>query len=293
MSDYPQTPFQPGDAIGVAEHLNAEFALVGDSVQAVADDLALSNEVLHGPGRESGGCGLSVGTGLSCVIGAGYYWAAGQRCENQAPVVVALPASQTSYLYQDADGMVVPYSSRQTPNPEGTWFCGTATTDGMGCIAVDDTEADVVAGNAALSAQVSGLDSRMEAAEELLEEHEDRITDLESGGGGGGGTGPVYADPLRRSYSNAETVGQKFAALEAEIDALQDAVGSGGNVVAVEQPAWDIDAVNGALHLQAQTTEDALEAAYSQVNTIQIKHGVFGDGSGETPNYIDAASTWI
>jgi hypothetical protein len=119
-----------------------------------------------------------------------------------------------------------------------------------------------------------------------------RVTTLESGGGGGGT--PIYADGIARASDNPETVGQKFVALDAEIDALEEAGTGGGNVVALPALPWDADAVNQAFQLQAQTDADNLAAAGSQMDTIQIKWGVYGDGTGETPDFVDRVnSTWL
>ncbi len=289
----PVTPFQTGDTVGVSEHLNAEFSEAGQQITDLAAAVAEGNDALHGPGKEAGGCGLSVGTGLSCVLGAGHFWVGGVRYEIAEAQVIALTPNETSYLYQDSTGSVTAYVSQQSPRPAGTWFLGTATTDGTTCTAVDDSEADTVSGVADLGDRLTAAEEAIDDAEAALADHEARIGDLETLGGGGGG-GPVYADGIPRSSTNPQTVGQEFAALEADIAALQAAGTGGGSVVSVPAPVWDVDADNQALELQAQTTAGALEAATQQFNTIQIKWGVYGDGSGETPDFVDRdVSTWL
>ncbi len=291
MSDYPVNDFSSGERTGLSDHLNSEFAAVGGAVTELAEAMALGNDVLHGPGKEAGGCNLSLGTGLSCILGTGYFWVGGIRYELSEPLIIALAASQTSHLYLDAAGEVTAYLEVQSPRPVGTWYLGQATTDGLSCTAVDDSEADTVAGLAQVAERVTELENGLDAAETTLEDHEERVTNLETLGGGGGG--PVYADPIPRTSSNPQTIGQKFAELDADLAALEAAGTGGGSIVALPQLNWDIDPVNTALHLQAQTTPDALEAAESQIDCFQIKTGVYGDGSDGTPNYIDPESTWV
>lgn len=292
MSDYPIVPFAPGDSEGVAAHLNTEFDGLGEGLETLDSAVATGFDALHGPGKELGGCGLTVGTGLSCIIGTGFFWVAGRRVEIASAVVVALPALLTSYVYLDADLTPSTYSSLQSPRPEGTWYVGNATTDASSCTAVDDSEADMVSSLTGLTSRVEDLEEWQETAEATLEDHEGRITDLE-GGGGGGGIGTIYADPLARAADNAQTVGQKFAALDAEIEELQ-ASGGEGTAVALPQSFDDLEAVNQALELMAQTDADHLEAFESQVNTIQVQWGICGEGSNGTPDYIDRVnSTWL
>lgn len=289
---YPTDDFEAGESTGLSEHLNSEFALVGGAVDDLAAAVAEGNEALHGHGKETGGCGLTTGTGLSCVLGVGFFWVGGVRYEVAEAEIIVLDPSQTSYLYMDAEGAVTAYVSAQSPNPTGTWFLGTATTDGTTCTAVDDSGADTIAALGDLGDRMTAAEADVAALESDVDALDGRVTTLESGGGGGGT--PIYADGIARASDNPETVGQKFVALDAEIDALEEAGTGGGNVVALPALPWDADAVNQAFQLQAQTDADNLAAAGSQMDTIQIKWGVYGDGTGETPDFVDRVnSTWL
>lgn len=289
MSDYPVTPFEPGDSEGVAAHLNTEFDGLGEGLETLESTVAVGFDALHGPGKETGGCGLTTGTGLSCVIGTGYFWVDGERVEIEEVVTVSLSPSQTSYVYLAADLTPSTYSSLQSPRPAGTWYAGSATTDADSCTAVDDSEADTVSSFTGLTTRVEDLEDWQATAETALDDHEDRITDLEGSGGGGGG-GTIYADALARAVDNAQTVGQKFA----ELDAAIEAGGAEGAAVALPQSFDDLEALNQALELMAQTDADNLAAFEAQVNTIQVQWDICGEGSNGTADYIDRVnSTWL
>src|ERR1035437_7892043 len=250
--DHPVTPF----AAGILTHgrLNDEFAAVGSDLDDLRAEVQTGLDVIGGAGKEAGGCGLTTGTRLSCVLAAGYYWVVGVRCHLAASKVIALTASQTSYLYQDAAGSVTAYTTRQTPNPAGTWFLGTATTGSSTCSAVDDSGADVVSATAGLAEAVAQTETAL-------------------GTPYFGGTPPADVD-------------SRLPVLEAA------GVGSGG-VATVQARPWNVDAANQALQLQAQTDATHLEAAGSQIDTVQVKWGVYGDGTASSPNFIDPDSTWL
>jgi|ERR1035437_2380093 hypothetical protein len=291
--DHPVTPF----AAGILTHgrLNDEFAAVGSDLDDLRAEVQTGLGVIGGAGKEAGGCGLTTGTGLSCVLAAGYYWVGGVRCHLAASKVIALTASQTSYLYQDAAGSVTAYTTRQTPNPAGTWFLGTATTGSSTCSAVDDSGADVVSATAGLAEAVAQTETALGTpyfGGTPPADVDSRLTALEAGGGGGGG--PAYYGPLTESSGGGpQTLSQRLTTDEGRLTVLEAAgVGSGG-VATVQAPPWNVDAANQALQLQAQTDATHLEAAESQIDTVQVKWGVYGDGTASSPNFIDPDSTWL
>lgn len=243
MSDHPLVNFRTGDTTGVAAHLNREFAAVGDAVTDLGNEVAAGNEALHGTGTEETGDVTTVGTGLSCVVAAQSYWVVGRRYTLAADLTVALPGSSTRHLYMDADQVVTQYAARQSPNPEGTWYLGTATTDSGSCTAVDDTNADRVA-------NLAGLETRMDAVEAGILELDgvktvlglgyydvdgdpvtgeasvhDRLTALESGGGGGGVS---YWGGLERSSGDPTTIPEYVASQIGESGGGDGGGGTGG-----------------------------------------------------------------
>jgi len=145
-----------GETSEFPTHLASEFQLVQDNVNAVDGEVADGNLALHGSGKEIG-CGLTAGSGLSCVIGTGSHWVGGRRCQIASPITVSLTAGTTSWIYLDDEETPSLYPGLQSPNPTGTWFVGTATTDSDSCTAVSITGADTVSSNAALSADVATL----------------------------------------------------------------------------------------------------------------------------------------
>ena len=109
--------------------------------------------------------------------------------------------------------------------------------------------------------------------------------------GGGGGNGPVYIFPATWKSGSVQTTGQVVQAIDDRVTALEG-VGSGGNVVSVPAPPWELDSINQAEALLGDS--DVVALAAGQINTVCVKFGVTGDGTGSTPQYLDLAhSTWL
>ncbi len=119
-----------------------------------------------------------------------------------------------------------------------------------------------------------------------------RLTALEAGGGGGGGS-TVYWGALQQSAVLTTTIIQYVAAQIADhIANYTHGGGGGGGAVEILQP-WDIDAVNQALALLSEIRDDNAAAAATQLDSVIVVWGVYGDGTGSTPNFIDEVnSTW-
>lgn len=291
MSDYPVNPFVTGESSTFPEHLNQEFATLGDAINTLSDEFATGNEALHGTGAESTGTLLEIATGRACDVSAGAYWINGRRYVMAADVTVALPANQTSHLYMDAVGTVSVYATLQGTNPVGTWYIGTATTNSAACTAVDDSDADRVAN----LAQLPEITDRLTIAEADIDALDGRVTDIESGAVGG--SGPAYWGALGKASSDATTITQ---AIEAGIDAHEADKHSGevdtgdDNGTTVIIMPQDVDAVNQARHLLKYTRTVDPDGAADQVDAVTIVWGVWGDGTGGSPDFVDRVnSTWL
>ena len=117
-----------------------------------------------------------------------------------------------------------------------------------------------------------------------------RLTALEAGGGGGGGT--VFWGALEKGAGDPTTIEQRIVALIAEHVAAVPHGGGGGGGEAVVLP-WDIEWVNQAKHLM-MATRWMPDMPATQVDSIVIVEGSYGDGSGGSPDWIDREhSTWV
>lgn len=107
--------------------------------------------------------------------------------------------------------------------------------------------------------------------------------------GGSSGEGPSYWGALAKSPGDSTTVDQ---AIEQAVAAVE--VGGAGEVVTTPADPWDVDSVNQAKALLDRTVTGAIEEATNQVDCLILKWGVFGDGTGSTPDYVDEInSTWL
>jgi len=293
-------PFNNGDTEDVPQHLNEEFLAQDATIAADATARAAVDLALHGTGRIETGTVLTIGTGLSCRVNDCNYLVAGTLGTLDTTLgytVVALPAGSTRYLYVDGAGAVTLYTTRQAQNPTGTWYAGEATTDGSVCTAVDDTDADRVAG-------LADLLSRMVAAEVAIGTYvdetsiADRLDDLEAiVAGGGGGAGQAFWQHMQESVSSARTPEQMAQAVaDADVAAHVAALHAGetpggGGSTPVE--AFDTDAGNQSRALLSYIRNTDAAGAETQVDAVTIVWGKYGDGSNGSPDFIDRVnSTW-
>ena len=302
----PAVPFRHGDARNVPDHLNAEFSAVGASVVGLEDEVAAGNLALHGTGTEAAaGLTLSIGTGLSCRVLNGAFWVGGRRYEISELVgylVAPVEINTTRHLYMDTSLQVTSYAAKQSPNPAGTWYLGTATTNATACTAVNDSVADRIASVATLGGRVSDLETDITGLQTAVGipysagvSLDSRVTDLESAGGGTGG-GPAYWGGLDKAAGDATTIDQEIdGAVTAHVAALHGAVadGGGGSTPDPVLP-WDVDAVNQAAELLKLTRSVDPDLPATQVDAVVVVWSVFGDGTGGTPDFIDRVnSTWL
>lgn len=285
-----------GQTDGFAEKLDTAFDLQQTNVEAVDAMLAQAITALFaGTGREPGGCTLAAGTGLSATLTNDGYWIAGRRYEVAAGVgtsTVSLPASQTSYVYQDATGLFTCYATQPATTPAGYWYVGTATTDSTSCTAVDQTDCDEIATVTDMAALKTAIGWPYTDAATIVT----RLAALEAGSSGGGGL--AYWLTMPKAPGDVTTPSQEMdakdtAAVAAHVAALHGATSGDGTGTAVPDEPWDVDAVNQALALMQEIAQDNDTAGATQVDTVILVPGVYGDGTGTTPDYVDRVnSTW-
>lgn len=282
-----------GESTGFAASLEAAFELQQENVETLDEDVADGNAALHGHGRETGNV-LGVGIGLSARLTNGYYWASGRRYQNDelaGYLVIALPASQTRYLYQDADGAVSQYAVLQSPRPTGTWYVGSATTDSGSCTSVDQTGCDEIA---ALTDVQDAIGWPYTDSDDI----ETRLQSLEAGGGGGGG-GYEYWGLMDESATSATRIRQAATSIaEAEVEAHEAAYHADDPVDTSDleiNERWDIDAVNQARHLLRYTEAVDPDGPEMLVDAVTVLDGIYGDGSGHDEfDFIDDTNTtWV
>lgn len=283
-----------GMTTGFDEALDTAFTLQQTNVEALDADVAAGILALHGQGREPGGCILSVGTGLSALLTNDYYWIAGHRYIVAAGVgssTVSLAANVTNYIYQDADGAFVTYTSEQTPVPTGYWYVGTATCNASACTAVSEVGSEEVAA-------IDDLDDVKDAVGWPYTNASDvdtRLTALEGGGGGGGGFS--YWGTMPKAAGVATTITQEATTLaETEVADHVTAYHSGeAESVEEAQEQWDVDAVNQAkqvLYLTRAITPDLPETQTDSATVVWDSYG-YGEGH-DTLNFVDTTnSTWL
>jgi len=116
-----------------------------------------------------------------------------------------------------------------------------------------------------------------------------RLTGLESGGGGGGG-GTVYWNGLERTVSDPTTIAQAIAAAVAAHLAAAQHGGGGGTAVTVEDDVFRANDIRSRL---LQVRSHSPDVVATQRNALYIVDGVYGDGSGGSPDFVDHVnSTW-
>lgn len=283
-----------GMTTGFDEALDTAFTLQQTNVEALDADVAAAFFALHGQGREPGGCILAIGAGLSATLTNDYYWIAGRRYLVALGVgssTVSLTGSVTNYIYQDADGAFVTYTSLQTPVPTGYWYVGTATCSAVACTAVDETGSEEVAA-------IDDLDDVKDAVGWPYTNPADidtRLAAVEGGGGGGGGFS--YWETMPKAAGDATSITQEATTLAEDEVADHVTTYHAGEAVSVEdaQEQWDVDAVNQAkqlLYLTRAITPDLPETQASAATVVWDSYG-YGEGA-DGLTFIDVAnSTWL
>ena len=295
----PLTPFEAGDSAGVAAHLNTELQAAGDAAAAAALVASSANASLHGQGIVAG-LVLSPGTGLTAHVsaaGAGVdeFMLAG-IIGNLSAVggyeVVPLTAGVANYLYMDDAGTITAYVTAQSPDPTGTFFLGTATCDGADCTAVDQSAAERVASMTGLQDDVADLQEAVGNPYTNPVALSTRVGTLEDSGGIGGAPVIPKLDALVTSAGESDAqVAQRIADADvaAHVAALHTGTGEPGAGLADPYP--DVEEVNQAKALLREIAQDNPLAGDTQLDSIIIVPGVYGDGSNGTVDYWDRTNS--
>jgi len=118
-----------------------------------------------------------------------------------------------------------------------------------------------------------------------------RLTALEGGGGGGGG-GTVVWGGLEKGVADDTTIDEEIDAKIAEhvVNVQHGGGGGGGTAVSVEDDCFRANDIRSRL---LQVRSHSPDVVATQRNAIYIVDGVYGDGSGGSPDFIDHVnSTW-
>lgn len=283
--------FYGDTATDFSDHLAEMFQLQEDNVLVLESDLALSNLILHGTGRTASGCRLAVGTGLSVHVSNGYFVVdgkIGQIDEQVGYSVGSLTDNSTNHLYMDIDGLITTYSSKQGSNPSGTWYLGTAVTNGGECTTVDDSTADILESLTDFRTELDTAKDDIDAIEAAVgmpypdgnASLDSRVTALESGGGGGGGT--VYWGALKEASGDPTTIEEYVAA---QIGAAGGGGGGDGQTpetITVQMPS-DIEIANH-LRLTMRLMHALPEVEETQIYSYYYVPGISATGLCDLDN---------
>jgi hypothetical protein len=119
-----------------------------------------------------------------------------------------------------------------------------------------------------------------------------RLTEIEGRpAGGGGGSNTVLWEALERAVGNPQTIPQAIAAAvtdhETRLHTGSESGGSGGASTGTPSALRNNDAVNLGRTVIQLTAEGVGDVAAEQVMTVVYVPGVWGDGTGGSPNYED------
>jgi len=251
------------------------------------------------------GEGLSVdvtaGHGVISSALHGYIYA-----RTYASRSISLPANTSLYLYATAvfrsapgepdtreDGSVEFVATGSTA-PADSLRLAKVVTGGESVVSVQDLREFL--GTEELQQEVADcvedLDQLREAvgtryfgAEPPAASLDARISDLEEAP-----TGAVFWRPLHKEAGDETTIEQEVASrLYEHVEKYHQEQ----SAFVAEEP-WDIDAVNQARAvLKVVRTVDPEHAAW-QLNTVCVVWGVWGEGTEDSPDYIDREnSTWL
>lgn len=251
------------------------------------------------------GEGLSVditsGHGIIHSSVRGYTYARTYTARN-----VALPANTTLYLYATAvfrtlsgepdtreDGSVE-FVATGTTAPADSLLLAKIVTDGESVTEIQDLreflgteelEQEIAQWAEDLEQVKDAIGTRYFGAEPPAASLDARISDLEEAP-----TGAVFWRPLHKEAGDETTIEQEVASrLYEHVEKYHQEQ----SVFTTEEP-WDIDAVNQARAvLKLVRTVDPEHAAW-QLNTVCVVWGVWGEGTEDSPDYIDREnSTWL
>lgn len=247
---------------------------------------------------------VAAGTGLSVTVAALKAIVSTEHLltylQTDAPVTVAdLEPSSTLYIHAAAvfatspgdpdsreDAGVVLFASDSDVEPNAI-LLATVVTGSESVTSVTDAREYVPAQEAltalqALSTSVSDLEDALDALTA-------RVDAIEAGGGGGGAVG--YWGALERTASDPTRINQF---VDEEIADHVDAYHSGeetGGGTALQIEQWETDAANFGQSVLAITRKLDQNHPDEFRDAVTIVHGVYGDGSGSSPDWVDHVNT--
>lgn len=290
-----------GASTDFASMLAGAFDEALDAIDANDDERALVYYLLHGQGKFSdGSLDLAVGAGLSCQVANGQALILGHLVllsDEAGYGVVSLEALTTSYIYIDGDGVLVASTVELVgeARPDDYVFLGTAVTSDVECTSVDDSGADILAETATLPASVAAIEAALGMPWGLEDDAQTILATLMAGGSST--EDPISWSTLQKVYgSDSTTIVQEIVArLLAHVAAYHAATDDddlpSGVTINIEQ--WEVDAANFGQSVLAITRKLDANHPDEFQDAIVVVHGVYGDGTGSTPDWVDHVnSTW-
>lgn len=262
---------------------------------------------------------VAAGTGLSVDIAAGcgiardgdlWVWLKTDGAYN-----LSVPASSATYVYARAvtrvdagdpdsreSGVVEWHTNSTGEAVAGALLIAKVVTDGNSVTDVTDlrTWSRGLEALLTLAGEAEELDEIREAiglqyfGESAPPVSLDaRVDDLEAAGGDGG-TGPVYWKDLKRAAGDATTIDQRIDHdVQEHVDQYHQDEEEGDSFVVQAEP-WDEDSVNQARHALRATRQTDAGLPAVLIDTLVVCWGIYGDGSGTSPDFIDRInSTWL
>lgn len=256
------------------------------------------------------GAGLSVdiaaGAGVA-VSGDDYLFLATTASYN-----LSLDANSTTVIYARAvtrtvdgdpdsrtEAVVEWHTSTTGGTVAGALQVATVTTnaDGVADISDDRSFIRALEALASLSSDSDAMDAVQEAIgseyfgdDPPASSLDARIDDIEAAAADGDGTAVFWA-ALSKAAGDATTIEQY---LQQQLQQhVEDEHADDGSFVAQQEP-WDEDSVNAARHVLRSTRATDTTLPDYLLDTLVVVWGVYGDGTGTTPDYVDDAnSTWL
>lgn len=259
-----------GSIVGGALSLTACTALIADADGAVPVEKAASTVAAAGFSEGTNWVHLQLGTdarsdGTDC----GYYVGASETPADDAILICQVTVSGGSLTAVDNTVKAIPTIAGRIP-----WESLTRSYDDATTLLAFLTGA---LGDAYMAETADDVDTRLSA--------------LEAGGGGGGGGGTVYWGALQQSAGLTTTLIQYISGVIADHLLNAEHGGGSGGATEILNP-WDIDSVNQALALLSEVRDDNGAAAETQIDSVVVVFGVYGDGTGDVDFVDEVNSTW-
>lgn len=300
-----------GESVSAAEY-NSLVRILDSQVAAALE--GVGEGVVSG-GEVTAGSGLAVNVSPLVAVVRTEVGLVG-LVTSGTTTVTGLPADTTLYLYAAANleegggeedsresGVVVFTWQATGGELAGAVLLAKVRTASQSVASVTDLRVSVPSRQAAalveaVEAQIDDLEAAVGGAylgdEPPAQSLHDRVTALEQQSGGGGGTpAAVFWGALARAAGDPTTVDQAISAAIAAHEAAQ-AGDESQDTIAVGEPQWDVSVVNLAKAVLDVTAHLRTHHPDTLLDAVVIVPGVYGDGSGDTPDYVDREnSTWL